>query len=161
MPVTLGTLLLGNSRSNTGYTLFGSTSNALTLNNWGYGATITVAGGNHAINAPVILADNLSVVPGSAKLWSLSFGTAEQHYGQWRRLLADHERQRRHADPQRQQQLQRRHDSLPGDSDVLGQGRATQFRNGYGGSWSDPRSWRWTHAQLLRGNRRSTTYSCG
>ncbi len=61
-PVTLGSLQLGNSRSaGVGYTLSGSGSNTLTLNNSGNGATITVTGGAHAIDAPVILADNLII----------------------------------------------------------------------------------------------------
>ena len=72
-PVTLGTLILGNSDSTTvGYTLIGSGSNTLTFSNSGYGATITVANGSHVIDAPVVLADNL-VVSGSGKL---AFGTS-------------------------------------------------------------------------------------
>ena len=60
VPVTLGTLQLGNSATaSQGYTLSGS--NALTFNNFGSGATVTVTNGTHAINAPVILADNLTV----------------------------------------------------------------------------------------------------
>ena len=44
----------------------------MTLSNSGYGATITVANGSHAINAPVVLADNLTV-SGSG---TLAFGAA-------------------------------------------------------------------------------------
>jgi len=76
-PAALGTLLLGNSASTTvGYTLNGAGSNTLTLNNSGSGTTITVTDGTHAINAPVILADNLVVTTGSTNSWTLSFGTA-------------------------------------------------------------------------------------
>jgi autotransporter-associated beta strand protein len=75
-PQTLGALLLGNSASTTvGYTLSGAGSNSLTLNNSGYGAMITVTGGTHGINAPVVLADNLQVSGGNSG-WTLSFGAA-------------------------------------------------------------------------------------
>jgi autotransporter-associated beta strand protein len=73
-PQTLGALLLGNSAGSAlGYTLSGTGSNSLTLNNSGYGATITVTGGTHAVNAPVILADNLQVAGGNNG-WTLSIG---------------------------------------------------------------------------------------
>ena len=76
-PVTLGTLQFGNSGSaSVGYTLIGSGSNTLTLNNSGSGATITVTAGTHAIDTPVILADNLTVTTGSTNPSTLSFGTA-------------------------------------------------------------------------------------
>jgi autotransporter-associated beta strand protein len=75
--VTLGSLQFGNSGSaNVGYTLSGSSSNTLTFNNSGNGATITLTDGTHAINAPVVLADNLTVTAGSTNPWTLSFGTA-------------------------------------------------------------------------------------
>ena len=67
-PVTLGTLDLGNSGSaSVGYTLSGTGANTLTFDNSGGGATIAVANGSHAINAPVVLNDNL-VVSGSGTL---------------------------------------------------------------------------------------------
>ena len=76
-PVTLGSLQFGNSGSpRTGYVLSGSGSNTLTLNNSGNGATITVTDGSHAINAPVILAENLTVTKGGTNAWTLSFGSA-------------------------------------------------------------------------------------
>jgi len=76
-PVTLSSLQFGNSASTSvGYTLRGSGSNTLTLNNSGNGATITVTDGTHAINAPVILDENLTVTTGSNYPWTLSFGTA-------------------------------------------------------------------------------------
>ena len=76
-PVTLGTLQFGNSATaNRGYTLSGSGSNMLTFNNFGSGATVTVTNGTHAINAPVVLADNLAVTTGGTNSWTLSFGTA-------------------------------------------------------------------------------------
>jgi autotransporter-associated beta strand protein len=76
-PQTLGTLFLGNSgAAGVGYTLSGAGSNTLTLNNSGNGATITVTNGTHAINAPVLLADNLMVTSGGTTSWALSFGTA-------------------------------------------------------------------------------------
>jgi autotransporter-associated beta strand protein len=76
-PVTLGALLLGNSASSAaGYTLNGSGANALVWNNSGSGARITVTDGTHAINAPVVLNDNLLVTSGGTSSWTLSFGTA-------------------------------------------------------------------------------------
>ena len=77
MPVTIGSLQFGNSRSvGAGYTLSGTGANTLTLNNSGSAAAITVTNGTHAINAPVILADNLTVITGGTNAWTLSFGTA-------------------------------------------------------------------------------------
>ena len=82
MPVTLGSLQFGNSGSaSVGYTLSGIGTNTLTLSNSGSGATITVTNGTHAIDAPVILADDLIVTSGGTNPWTLSFGTAEQHHG--------------------------------------------------------------------------------
>ncbi len=76
-PQTVGTLQFGNSGSaHVGYTLSGSGSNYLTLNNSGSGATITVTGGSQAIDAPIVLADNLVVTTGGTTAWTLSFGTA-------------------------------------------------------------------------------------
>ena len=67
-PETVGTLVLGNSQSGSlGYTLLGSGSNTLTFDNSPSNTPITLAGGSHVIDAPVILADNL-VVSGSGKL---------------------------------------------------------------------------------------------
>ena len=67
-PVTVAAVTFDNAAA--GYTLCGS--NALTLNNSGSGATITVAAGSHVINVPVVLADNLTVT-GSG---TLAFGSS-------------------------------------------------------------------------------------
>ena len=76
-PQTVGSLVLGNSASGTvGYTLSGTGSNTLAMDNAGSGATIAVTDGTHAINAPVILVDNLVVTSGGTHGWTLSFGTA-------------------------------------------------------------------------------------
>jgi autotransporter-associated beta strand protein len=78
IPVTIGTLTLGNSNSSSvGYTLSGSGANTLTLNNFGSGATITVSNGSHTINAAVVLADNL-LVNGSGML---AFGSSSSITG--------------------------------------------------------------------------------
>ena len=62
-PETVGTLTLGNSASaTTGYTIAGSGSGALTISNSGFGATITVLGGSHAVSAPIVLNDNLTIL---------------------------------------------------------------------------------------------------
>jgi autotransporter-associated beta strand protein len=67
-PQTLGTLQLGNSASaGLGYTLSGSGTNALTLDNSGSGAVISLGAGAHIIDAPVVLADNL-VIAGTGTL---------------------------------------------------------------------------------------------
>jgi len=77
VPVTLGSLQFGNTGSaSTGYTLVGSGTNTLTFSNSGNGAMITVTDGTHAINTPVILADNLKVTSGGTNSWTLSFGAA-------------------------------------------------------------------------------------
>jgi autotransporter-associated beta strand protein len=61
-PQVVGSLELGNSASgSTGYTISGSGTNTLTLNNSGGGATIAIESGTHVINAPVVVADNLAV----------------------------------------------------------------------------------------------------
>jgi autotransporter-associated beta strand protein len=76
-PVTLGSLLLGNSAGSTvGYTISGGGTNTLTFNNSGSGATITVTDGSHQINAPVVLSDNLVVTTSGATHWTLSLGSA-------------------------------------------------------------------------------------
>jgi autotransporter-associated beta strand protein len=77
-PVTLGSLQLDSGgNANAGYTLSGGGSNKLTLNNSGSGASIMVVSGSHAINAPVVLEDNLTVASGGLDTsWVLSFGTA-------------------------------------------------------------------------------------
>jgi autotransporter-associated beta strand protein len=75
-PQTIGTLVLGSGTPGVGYTLSGSGSNTLTLNNSGGGATITVIDGNHVINAPVVLADNLVVTTGGTNAWTFAFRNA-------------------------------------------------------------------------------------
>jgi fibronectin-binding autotransporter adhesin len=81
-PVTLGALLLGNSGgASVGYTLSGAGSNTLTFSNSGNGATISVTDGTHAINAPVVLADNLVVTGSGANPWTLTFGPASSITG--------------------------------------------------------------------------------
>ncbi len=67
-PTTWGNVVLDSSL---GYTLSGS--NTLTLDNSGSGAAITLTGGQHAITAPLVLADNL-VVQGSGSPWTLALG---------------------------------------------------------------------------------------
>ena len=77
-PETVGTLQFGNSGSTSaGYTLSGSAADALTLDNSGNGASITVTDGHHSVDAPTILADNLVVTSptGNTHTWTLSFGT--------------------------------------------------------------------------------------
>jgi autotransporter-associated beta strand protein len=74
-PVTLGTLLFGNAgNASVGYTLSGSGSNRLTLDNVENGATISVINGVHFIDAPVALNGNLVVANGGTNSWTLSFG---------------------------------------------------------------------------------------
>ena len=73
VPVTLGTLTLGNSGDTSlGYTISGSGTNGLTLNNSGSGAQITVTDGTHEIDAPVLLSDNLTVTPSTSAALTIS-----------------------------------------------------------------------------------------
>ena len=74
-PVTLATLLLGNSSSPTaGYTISGAGADTLTFSNSGGGAMITVTDGSHIIGAPVVLADNLTLAVSNNG--TLTFGSA-------------------------------------------------------------------------------------
>ena len=82
-PLTVGTLELGNfGAAATGYTLSGSGSNTLTLDNSGSAAMIVVDNGSHVIDAAVVLADNL-VVSGSG---TLTFGSASNIAGNGKSL---------------------------------------------------------------------------
>ena len=63
VPVSVGTLVLGNTDSSTGSGFSISGTNALTLDNSGSTSHIIVQGGTHAISAPITLAGNLSVAP--------------------------------------------------------------------------------------------------
>jgi autotransporter-associated beta strand protein len=77
-PETVGGLVLGGSGS-TDYTLSGGGTNTLTFNNSGSGATIAVIAGSHAIDAPVVLADNV-LVSGSG---TLGFGNSSSISGSY------------------------------------------------------------------------------
>jgi hypothetical protein len=73
--VTLRGLQFGNAgTATTGYTLSGSGSNTLTLNNSGSDATIVVTDGTHFVNAPVVLDGNLLVTSGGTGSWTVGFG---------------------------------------------------------------------------------------
>ncbi|MGA2256119.1 MAG: DNRLRE domain-containing protein [Thermoguttaceae bacterium] len=71
-PETVGTLEFGNSGGDlaVGYTLSGT--NALTLDNSGSTALLTVSQGKHAISTPVTLADNLNVSPSAGSTLDIS-----------------------------------------------------------------------------------------
>ena len=75
---TVSALTFSNTAAGS-YTLSGSGANTLTLNNSGSGATITVASGNHLIDAPVVLSDNV-VVSGSGML---AFGNSSSIAGNY------------------------------------------------------------------------------
>ncbi len=70
-PQTVGALLLGSSNA-ASVTISGTGGNTLTLNDLGSGATVFVLSGTHEIDAPVVLAENLSV-SGSG---TLTFGAS-------------------------------------------------------------------------------------
>jgi autotransporter-associated beta strand protein len=78
-PQTVGTLLLGNSRSaSAGYTISGS--NTLTFNNSGSAATITVADGTHAISATVeISGGSLAILLSDSGVLSISGGISDDN----------------------------------------------------------------------------------
>ncbi len=77
-PQTFGALVFGNSSSSSaGYIISGtSASTRLTFNGLGIGGTITVSDGQHAINAPILLAEDLTVTSDDSNPWILTFGTA-------------------------------------------------------------------------------------
>ena len=68
---TVGTLMLGSSNA-ASVTISGTGGNTLILNDLGSGATVSAMGGSHEIDAPVVLAENLTVSGGG----TLTFGTA-------------------------------------------------------------------------------------
>ncbi len=74
VPVTLGTLVLGNSDGSTtsGFSISAAGTNALTLDNNGGTSQITVQRGTQAISAPITLAGNLNVSPSAGSSLSLS-----------------------------------------------------------------------------------------
>ena len=81
-PVTLGTLEFGNSASpSAGYALSAAGSNTLAMNNGGVGAAIIVDNGAHVVNAPVILADNLTVSGSGTLTFSASSGVTDYGVG--------------------------------------------------------------------------------
>ena len=105
-PRTVGALQFGNSGgANVGYTLSGSGSDNLTLNNSGSGATIAITDGSHVINAPVVLADNLRGDDRRPESMDPQLWYGQQHHGQRQRLLVDDERQRRNIGLERQRHL--------------------------------------------------------
>ncbi len=81
-PVTVGSLLLGNTSSNAGYTLSGIGGNSLTLDSGGAGTSITIAGGTHAIAVPIILAGSLAV-SGSGILDVVGSGSIASNSGSY------------------------------------------------------------------------------
>ena len=74
-PVTVSALTFDNAAA--GYTLSGAGSNTLTLNNSGSGATIAVTSGSHAIAAPMVLADDLTVSGGGTLAIGAGSGISE------------------------------------------------------------------------------------
>ena len=105
-PQTVGELQLGTTNA-TSVLVSGTGSNTLTFNNYGNGASILVYSGSHEIEAPVVLADNLTVM----RHRPVGLRQFQQHHRQRQRLPLDHE-WAGHVDPQRQRQLHGRHDRL-------------------------------------------------
>ncbi|MGA2259221.1 MAG: autotransporter-associated beta strand repeat-containing protein, partial [Thermoguttaceae bacterium] len=82
-PQTIGTLILGNSASNTaGYTISSGSAGTLTLNNLTAGAQIFITGGSNAISANIILADNLWISPSAGTTLLISGNVSESTAGQ-------------------------------------------------------------------------------
>ena len=82
-PQTVGTLIFGNSASNTaGYTLAPGTSGTLTLTNLTAGAQILVTGGSNSISANVTLADNLTITPSAGSTLVISGNLSESTAGE-------------------------------------------------------------------------------
>ena len=74
VPVTLGTLVLGNSdgTATAGFDISAAGANALSLDNSGSTSQITVQAGTHVISAPITLAANLDVVPSPGSTLTIS-----------------------------------------------------------------------------------------
>ena len=72
---------IGTNAATTGYTLAAGSSGALTLDNSGSTAVITVISGSHAITAPVALADSLDVSVSADSTLTLSGGISENSPG--------------------------------------------------------------------------------
>ena len=104
-PQTVGTLVLGNSASTTtGYTLSGSGGNTLTLDYSGSGATIAAASGRQVIDAPVVLADNLTIGGSGTLRFSRASSITDNGMGYGLTMSGAG-----HADLQRQRRRGRRH----------------------------------------------------
>ena len=72
---------VGTNAATTGYTLAAGSSGALTLDNSGSTAVITVISGSHAIAAPVALADSLDVSVSANSTLTFSGGISENSPG--------------------------------------------------------------------------------
>ena len=83
VPVTVGTLVLGNADGSTtsGFSISATGANALTMDNSGSTSHIIVQGGTHVISAPIILAGNLSVAPRPLRRSRLSGDISESMTG--------------------------------------------------------------------------------
>jgi autotransporter-associated beta strand protein len=83
-PQTLGQLTLANSTTgSTGYTLAAGSGGTLTLSNSGAAtsADILVLSGSHGISAPVVLAENLTIVPSAGTTLDISGAISQSAAG--------------------------------------------------------------------------------
>ncbi len=74
VPVTLGTLVLGNSdgTATAGFKISAAVAGALTLDNSGSTSQVVVQAGTHVISAPITLAGNVNVAPAAGSMLTLS-----------------------------------------------------------------------------------------
>jgi autotransporter-associated beta strand protein len=80
-PQTVGTLVLQNSTSSTGYTLAPGLSGSLTLDNSAAAAFIDVTSGSHAITANVLLNDSLTINTSASSTLRISGNIAQNAPG--------------------------------------------------------------------------------
>ena len=83
VPVSVGTLVLGNADFSTssGFSISATGANALTMDNSGSTSHMIVQGGTHVISAPITLAGNLSVAPTATSTLTLSGDIGESVTG--------------------------------------------------------------------------------
>ena len=72
VPVTLGTLQLGNSTGTGGYTISGNATDNLTFDNGTGTAVLSASDGTHTLATPITLNSSLSVSPSAGALIAIS-----------------------------------------------------------------------------------------
>ena len=79
VPVTLGTLQLGNSTGTGGYTINGTVTNNLTFDNGTGTAVLSASDGAHTLATPITLNSSLSVSPSAGALIAISGSIGQEN----------------------------------------------------------------------------------